>query len=322
MEKMALYPTRLRSAVFLMLTCTLFCHCVTAQGTPADSPPLESDQSATSSDRPLPDIAALMRDVEANQRRSEAIEKDYIYHSVETEQEVDGHGQIKKTTVDEYDNFWVNGVPVRRMVKKDGKPLSADEIAKEDERIDNLAAKANERREKADAQGKETDPRGNEEITVSRLLELGAFTSPRRVQLNGRDTIAADFTGDPKAKTRNRAEEVLRDLSGTAWIDERDHVLARVEGHFVKSFKIAGGLVANVQQDTHFSMEQIKVNDEVWLPSRFEGQGSFHVLLFFGFDGSAQIVNSDYRKFRATSRILPGATPAGSPEPQSDSAQP
>jgi hypothetical protein len=38
-----------------------------------------------------------MRDVEINQRKSEAIEKDYLYHSVLTRQETDSHGQIKKT---------------------------------------------------------------------------------------------------------------------------------------------------------------------------------------------------------------------------------
>ena len=64
---------------------------------------------------------------------------------------------------------------------------------------------------------------------------------PRRVELNGRDTIAVDYAGDPKAKTRNRAEEVVRDMLGTAWVDEQDHVLARVEGHFVNAYKIGAG---------------------------------------------------------------------------------
>jgi hypothetical protein len=263
-----------------------------------------------------------MHDVEANQRKSEAVEKDYIYHSIETAQEVDGHGQTKKTTVTEYDIYWVNGVRVRRMVAKNGKALSQDEIAKEDARIEKESAKARERRQKGDAQGKQTDPRGNEEVTVSRLLELGAFTNPRRVQLNGRDTIAVDYTGDPKAKTRNRAEDVIRDLAGTAWIDEQDHVLTRVAGRFANAFKIGGGLIANIQKDTRFSMEQAKINGEVWLPAHFEGQGSARALLFFSFNGSGRIVNSDYRKFRTSSTILPGMTQVDPPPVQNEPAQP
>src|SRR5579871_1735040 len=69
-------------------------------------------------DKPLPDVVALLRDVEANQRKAEVVEKDYIYRSVETAQEVNGSGQTRKTTVTAYDIYWVNGVRVRRMVEK------------------------------------------------------------------------------------------------------------------------------------------------------------------------------------------------------------
>jgi hypothetical protein len=332
----ALMP-KFRTAHLILMGFVVACLSGRAQTAPPPSPPVPSEtrlsapqavppddraSTTTPADKPLPDIPTLMHEVEANQRKSEKVEKDYIYHSVETAQELDSHGQVKKTTIIESDHFWINGVPVRRVVKKNGKPLTPDEITKENERIDKLTAKANEKREKADNRGKETDPRGNEEVTVSRLLELGAFSNPRRVQLNGRDTIAVDYAGDPKAKTRNRAEEVIRDLSGTAWVDEQDRVLARAEGRFANAFKLGGGLIASVQKDTRFSMQQSKINDEVWLPARFDGQGAVHALLFFGFNGRGQVVNSDYRKFRTTSTILPGATRVDPPQPPEGAAQP
>jgi hypothetical protein len=272
-------------------------------------PAQTTDEAKTNEgDRPLPDIPALMHSVEVNQRASEAIEKDYLYRSVQTGEELDGHGRTKKTETKEYDIFWVNGVPVHRLTKKDGKELSAEEQKKEEEHIDKEVAKAKERRAKADGKGTETDPHGNEMVTVSRLLELGSFTNARRVQLNGRDTIAIDFTGDPKAKTKNRFEDVIRDLVGTAWVDEQDRMLVKGEGHFVNSFKIGGGMVVNIQKGTSFSMEQRKVNNEVWLPARVAGQGSARALLFFNFNGRVSAVESDYRKFKATSTILPGVS--------------
>lgn len=272
-------------------------------------PALKADTAKPNeAERPLPDIPALMHSVETNQRNSEAVEKDYLYRSVQTEQELDGHGRVKKTEAKEYEIFWVDGVPVHRLVKKDGKELSAEEQNKESEKIDKEAAKGKERRAKAEGKGTETDPHGNEMVTVSRLLELGSFTNARRVQLNGRDTIAIDFTGDPKAKTKNRFEDVIRDLVGTAWIDEQDRMLVKGEGHFVNTFKIGGGLVANIQKGTSFSMEQRKVNNEVWLPAKVEGQGSARALLFFSFNGRVRAVESGYRKFKATSTILPGVS--------------
>jgi hypothetical protein len=267
--------------------------------------------------RPLPDIPALMRAVEVNQKAAEAIEKDYLYRSVQTAVESDGHGGVKKTETKEYDIFWVEGVPVHRLVRKNGKEISAEEQKKENEEIDKEAAKAKEKRAKADAKGAETDPRGNELITVSRLLELGSFTNARRVQLGGRDTIAVDFAGDPKAKTRNRGEEVIRDLVGTAWVDEQDKVLVKAQGHFLNNFKVGAGMVVNIQKGTNFSMEQRKVNDEVWLPAVIEGQGAARVLLVLNFNGSIRAVESDYRKFKATSTIVPGmSTVEPQPEPK------
>lgn len=263
--------------------------------------------------RPLPDIATLMHEVEANQKAAEVIRKDYMFRSVQTEQESDGHGGIKKTTTREYEVFWVEGTPVYRLVRKDGRDLSPKEQQKESERIDKEAAKAKKKREQAAREGKAVDPRGNEEITVSRILELGTFAHPRLVKLNGRDTIAVDYAGDPKAKARDRAESVFRDLVGTVWVDEEDRVLVKAQGHFANSFKIGAGLVVNIQGGTSFSMEQRKINNEVWLPSLIEGQGAARFFLLFHFNGSLRAVESDYRKFRATSTVLPGVRVPASP---------
>lgn len=65
-------------------------------------------QSLESSERPLPDVATLMRKVEANQRTSEALLKDYLYHQSEIDEQTDGHGGVKKTESREYDIFWIN----------------------------------------------------------------------------------------------------------------------------------------------------------------------------------------------------------------------
>ena len=265
--------------------------------------------------RPLPDVATLMLAVEAHQRADETTLKDYIYRQTQTVDETDGHGGVKKREVEAYDVFWLQGVPVRKKVSKDGKPMTADELKKEDERIDKEVKAALAKRAKNDGKGKQTDPRGDEEETVSRILELGTFSNARRVQIAGRPAIAADYAGDPKAKTRNKAEEVIRDLVGTVWVDEEDKELVRTEGRFNRSFKIGGGLVANIKEGTSFSGEFRKINGEVWLPVRFDGHGAARFLLFFNLNGSLQIVDEDFRKFKATSTLLPGVSAAEEEKP-------
>jgi hypothetical protein len=278
-----------------------------AQETPAPAAATQEAPAKTEDvERPLPDIPTLMRSVEANEKTAEAVEKDYMYRASITQVESDGHGNPKKTETLDVDVFWIEGVKVRRLVKKDGKELSDKEQKKENEKIDREVADAKAKRAKADAKGAETDPEGNAVVTVSRLLELGSFTNARREQWNGRDTIAVDFAGDPKAKTKNRFEDVIRDLQGTAWIDERDKVLVKAEGHFLNNFKVGGGLLVNIQKGTSFRAEWKKVNDEVWLPASQDGQGSLRALLFLGFNGKVHFVDSDYRKFKVTSTIRPG----------------
>ncbi len=255
-----------------------------------------------------------MRSVEAQQRAAEARQQDYIYHSRQTLTELDRSGKPKKAELREYNDFWLQGVPVRKMIAKDGKELDAGELRKEDDRIDREVRQAKERRMKNDSQGKQTDPRGDEEVTVSRILELGSFSNARRVAIDGRSTIAVDYTGDPGAKTRNRAEAVFRDLTGTLWVDETDHELVKVQGRFARSFKIGGGLLADIHEGTTIGLVQRKINNEAWLPTEIDANGTAR-FLFFSVHGAVHIANSDFRRFQATSTILPDVNKVEEPKP-------
>jgi hypothetical protein len=283
----------------------------------------QSPSATPDTERPLPDIPQLMHEVEEHQRASEAIQKNYLYHEAATQRENNG-----KAETHEYDVFWLNGVQVHKLTRKNGRDLTPDEQKKESERVDKEVEKAKDRKNKAEAKGRETDSRGHEEITVSRFLLLGSFTNPRRIQFGGRDTIVVDYIGDPKAKTQNRTEDVIRNLAGTLWVDEQDRTITRLEGHFVNSYKIGAGLVMNIKKDTNFSMQQKKINGEVWLPEQIDGQGAARVMLFVSFNGSIHVTNSDYRKFKATSTILPGVatvneeSPADTASPSSTAAPP
>jgi hypothetical protein len=277
----------------------------------------EAPPPATAAERPLPDISALIQEVDKRQIADEAVEKDYLYRETRRTEQLDGKGRVKKVEVLEFDIFSVNGVRVSRLMKKEGKDLAPEELKKENERIDKEVAKAKERRAKAEDRGEETDSEGHREIAASRILELGRFTNERRVTLDGRDTIAVDFTGDPSAKTHDRGESFLRDAAGTVWIDERDRLIAQLQAHVVNDFKVGGGLVADLRKGSSISLRTRKINDEVWLPLSFEAHGKVRVLLFAGFDGNVEVSFGGYRKFKATSTILPAveAQPEDPPKP-------
>jgi hypothetical protein len=286
------------------------------------SPPVA--QPAPATDNPSPSAQDLLLDVERNQKASEAANKDYTYHVHLEQQELDRNGKIKKTDTTDSESLTIDGIRVDRTVARDGKPLSPKDVQKESDRIDKEVAKAKEHREKLASEGKPTDARGDDLLTVSRILELGTFSNPRRVNLNGRPTIVLDYAGDPNAKTHNETEKVFRDLVGTAWVDEQDHVLVRGQGHFLHDFKVGGGLVLNIHQGFSFDFAAAHITDNIWLPATIDAQGGARLLLFDGINGHFHLVTSDYRKFHTKSTIIdsnrligPDGQPIPDPPPPS-----
>ena len=273
---------------------------------PAQAPQQTSQQvpPAEMQDKPLPDIPTLMHEVEAHQKQIDEIRKNYIYHAVETTQELDGHGHLKKVETEEHEVFYIHGQHIERVLKRNGKDLEGNDLKKEQERVDKQVAKARQAKD-----GEKTDPNGNAVMSVSRLLELGTVSNPRRLMMNGRSTIAFDFAGNTRTKTHNMSEGVMKDLSGTVWIDEADHQVTRMQARFEENFHIGGGLLANIQKGTNFTFEQAHINNEVWLPTSMDGVGSARILLVKGFSGTIHVAYFDYRKYKADVTILPGATP-------------
>ena len=308
---------------WLPLTLLLASSLAAQQPTPV-APPSATSPTAPSA-KPIPPVGPLLLDAERNEKANEAARKDYTYHIHLETQDLDRHGNVKKTESTDSESITVDGVRIDRIVAKDDKPLTAKELQKESDRGDKEVAKAKERRAKHESQGKETDSRGDDILPASRILELGTFTNPRRVDLYGRPTIVFDYAGDPKAKTRNAFEGIVRDLVGTVWVDEQDRVLARGEGHFLNDFKIGGGLFLNIHKGLSFEFSATKINDEVWLPTTIEGQGSARILLVDSTNGRFRLVTSDYKKFHTSSTIIQSDRligPDGQPIPDQPPTEP
>jgi hypothetical protein len=266
--------------------------------TPAQQLPAQQPApTQTLATQPLPPTTQLLLDAERNQKASEAANKDYTYHVHLEQQELDHNGNLKKTTTTDSESLTIDGIRIDRVVARNGKPLTPGEAQKESDRIDKQVAKAKERRAKLASKGRDTDSRGDELLTVSRILELGTFSNPR-------PTIVLDYTGNPNAKTHNESEKVFRDLVGTAWIDEQDRILVRGQGHFLHDFKVGGGLVLNIHQGLSFDFTATHITANIWLPATIDAQGSARILLVDSINGRVHLVTSDYRKFHSTSTII------------------
>lgn len=73
--------------------------------------------------------------------------RDYTYQQHEVVTETDGSGAAKSTKTRTYDVLRLYGRPYNRLIEKDGKPLSASENEKQEER---LRTEMEKRRRQAD----------------------------------------------------------------------------------------------------------------------------------------------------------------------------
>jgi len=304
--------------------CRALLLCIASASISAQQPATPSTAPSPQT-QPLPPIPQLLLDVERNEKKTEVDARDYTYHVHLQQLELENDGNIKKTTTTDSESVTIDGIRVDRTVARDGKPLTPEQVQKESDRIDKEVAKAKARREKRESQGKETDSNGDPVLTASRILELGTFTNARRVDLDGRPTIIADYNGDPNAKTHTEFEKTFRDLVGSVWIDEQERVLVRAAGHFLHNFRIGGGLVVDIKEGSSFEIRYTRINNEVWLPTEATGQGKVRFLLFTGFNGRVHLVTSDYRKFHSKSTIIDSNRligPDGQPIPDPTPLQP
>jgi hypothetical protein len=249
----------------------------------------------------LPDLKALFKEIDENQKAIDKIKESYTGTRTEEETEYEHDGKLKKRGGTEYTFFYLNGDEVSTVVKKDGKPLSEEEQKKENERaqkrieeLQKRETKKEAREQKAEEAGKKDD---EDEPGIEMFLRVSQFVNPRRERFRGQDVLVFDFEPNPEYKARNLAEKVVQKLAGVVWIDEKAHDVARLEAYFVDDMKFAGGLLANLQKGTSFVMEQAYVNDEVWLPTYNEAHVGVRVLMVKGFKVNEVTRYSNYKKF-------------------------
>ncbi len=248
----------------------------------------------------LPDLKALFKEIDDNQKGIDKIKENYTGTRTEEETEYEHDGKLKKREVTEYTFFYLNGEEVSTVVKKDGKPLSEEEQKKENERtqkrIEELQ-KREARKEAKEQKAEEGGEKNDDEPGIEIFLRVSQFVNPRRERFRGQDVLVFDFEPNPEYKARNLTEKVVQKLAGVIWIDEKAHDVARLEAYFVGDMKFAGGLVANLQKGTSFVMEQAYVNDEVWLPTYNEAHVGVRVLMVKGFKVNEVTRYSGYKKF-------------------------
>jgi hypothetical protein len=262
--------------------------------------PAPGTQAQQPANQPIPDIHQLMSEVREHQKNLEKTIENYTFNTSMVIQDLDSKGQVTKTETKEFEEFFVHGAQIGRLVKKDGKPLTDEEQKKETERV----TKTVENAEKP----KTEDPKKEEQgLSLSKILEAADVRNPRREIYRGRPTFVFDFVGRKDFKAHNASEDVSKKLQGTVWIDEADRIVAHLDVSLIDNFHVAGGLLANIEKGSNFHFDQAPINGEVWLQTGVDATMQARILLVKGIRQHLTVHNYDYKRFRVETQQLKDA---------------
>jgi hypothetical protein len=239
----------------------------------------------------IPDSVALVKEVEAHQRQLEQLRENYTFRELQETDTLDSKGSVTNRSSEEREVFFVNRHRLTRVVKKDGKALSGKEEKSEQDRVKKLVEKAEKNPLDHDSY------REGGDLELSRILAVMNISRPRRVTVEGRDTLAFDFTGDRHASAHGLALSAARKLSGTVWVDEADRQVARLEATLDDNFRLGAGLLATVQKGTWLRLEQVHVGQGLWLPSTSEVHVMARELIVKGLRENLHFRDFDFRRF-------------------------
>ncbi len=250
------------------------------------------------SGEPLPDIAKLLTELQSNEDEVEKLLDQYSYTQRSTRRAVDKNGVLKDGESETWQLSFYKGNRIRRIIEKNGKPLSPAEQKDADrdaeKRVDEIEKELDKKQKDAARPSEES-----RRISVAEVLRASRLLNPRRERFRGRDVIVFDFEPNPQFDYKN-AKSMLKlfgKMAGVMWIDEKDKQVARLEAYLAESFNIGGGVLAKLRKGASFTMEQERLNDEIWLPSLAVINLSVRVLLVKGIDVNQEIRSYDYRKF-------------------------
>ncbi len=185
----------------------------------------------------------------------------------------DSNGNVKKTTNTVKELFFVNGIPIERLLSKDGKDLSPDEVKKQDERVMKEAVKYSNQ----STANKETD---KELQQLQDFLSAMMLSNGHRRFDNGRSVLDYTIVPNPKAQAKNLNQRVATVMQGTISIDEQTGVPAELNIKSVADLKIGGGLIADVHKGLWIHVHNHAEPDGVWLTDLAEGSGDMREALF------------------------------------------
>jgi hypothetical protein len=259
------------------------------------------------------DPRELVRHAADLEMANQKIANSYTYVQRSETKKIDGDGKVTSTESETAEVMVLYGEHVERLIAKNDQPLSAKDAAKAEDKINKFM---DERKNETDEQRRKrlADKQKDEEQAKAYVAEIADaynFTLDGIEKINGRDAYKISGEPRPGYEPKSRFAKFLPKFHFKVWIDTQDRQWVKLDAEALADASY-GLFLVRIHKNSRFSLEQTRVNDEVWLPLHIHGRIDARILIFKSLNEELDFTYRDYKKYRAEIK-LGGTAPMVSP---------
>jgi hypothetical protein len=237
----------------------------------------------------LPTDEIIRRSVAASERNWRAAPI-WSYH--ERDAKPNGRGNSSKT----YRVLMIEGSQYNQLVAKNDQPLSPDEQAAEEKKLEQeiRKRKSESPSERSKRISKYQQERNQDHAMMLEMVSAFDFTPAGEENVRGRPAYVFEASPKPGYVPKNRDAKVLTGMKGRLWVDKGTFQWAKVQAEVTTPISFYGFL-ARVEPGTSFLLEQAPVAGRIWFPIRFRQQVSAKALGIINENSLDEETYSDYK---------------------------
>lgn len=197
-----------------------------------------------------PQETSLIEKVAANEVAARQTRPHYFYVSEERSARTGGH--LWKENVAE-----TTDGPLRRLIAIDNRPLTADEAAAEQHRIDALVSNPDQFR-------RQNQSHKDDEDRATQLLQMlsSDFVLTPNGEANG--CLRFNFQPKPDFRPASYQERVAHEMEGTISLKKTEDRLCTLDAKIVRPVEFGFGMLGHIDQGGHFSLARKQVDASNW----------------------------------------------------------
>jgi len=146
----------------------------------------------------------------------------YTYEKRSVTVELDEKDRVTKSTEKLYKVVLINGLPFPRLIKVQGRALTAKELERENQR----ETAFRQRVMRVDMNRKAKRKEG---LATQELVDRFEFKVAKREVIDGRPTLAVTFTPKQGGAEKTIEDKVFQNVFGTVWVDEHEAEVTKLE---------------------------------------------------------------------------------------------